>query len=320
VQPILDETSLLPCPERPAAERIHELARTMRALDGVGAPRVLHSVRDAVDRDLGDGRGLRSWCFDRATQRDAGRFVASRLAAQPFIDGPSGLFAAAEGQRAVEARVHGHVVLGTGLAALTDGIVVILPSETRPAAEHLEVELSYLEDDGMRSERARVQSFAVAAEVERAREALVERLDRTVRDGTTLVRSFGAVFPRLLLGDRARDQISALSGNEPVFRQLIRHLRALDDGVVRWEDGKPFEPVSVTFSVESKATLDDGALGPMRDFPTPPGFDAERWTLHTKLTGGAGARLYFRAVRSAQRTVVLVGYFGDHLPTVMYRT
>ena len=40
----------------------------------------------------------------------------------------------------------------------------------------------------------------------------------------------------------------------------------------------------------------------------------------TKLTGGAGARLYFRAVRTTADTVVLVGYFGDHLPTVRYRT
>lgn len=137
---------------------------------------------------------------------------------------------------------------------------------------------------------------------------------------TRLLARLGELFPRLRLGTRAVDQIAALTGSEPVFRQLLRHLRALDASATRWPEGEGFEPGGVTYSVESKATLDDGTLGPMRDFPVPEGFEAERWSLHTKLTGGAGARLYFRAVRTGAEAVVLVGYFGDHLPTVRYRT
>jgi len=168
---ILDETSLVPCPVWSPAARALDLARSLQAFDGLGAPRVLRSVRDAADRDIGNGFGLRIWCFDRATDRDAGRLLATRLASQPFIDGAGGLFAVAEGVRAVEAAVNGASALGAGLAALTDGVV-----------------------------------------------------------------------------------------------------------------------------------------------------DAERWSLHTKLTGGGGPRLYFRAVRPESGAVVLIGYFGDHLPTVKYPT
>lgn len=320
MEPILDETSLVPCPSWRPAARVLGLARTLQALDGLGAPRVLRSVRDAADRDIGDGSGLRRWCFDRATDRDAGRLLATRLASQPFIDGDGGLFAAAEGARAVEAKVSGVSALGAGLAALTDGVIAPLASSSRPAGGTLRVALTYLDEAGERSETIDVPAFASADEVEPQRLMLLERIDRSVADGGALLARLGELFPRLRLGTRAVDQIAALTGSEPVFRQLLRHLRALDVGAIRWPEGEGFAPGGVTYSVESSATLDDGTFGPMRDFPVPEGFEAERWSLHTKLTGGAGARLYFRAVRTGAEAVVLVGYFGDHLPTVRYRT
>lgn len=320
MDPILEETSLVPCAVRRASARVDELGRTLQALDRLGVSRVLHSVRDAADRDIGEGRGLRSWCFDRSTSKDAGRLVAARLAARAFVDGPGGLFAAAEGQRAVEARVAGAPVLGAGLAALTDSGLVVLASDVRPAAEHLTVELSFLDEGGVRSESIRLQTLATTTDVEGQRTSIIERVDRAVPNGVALVLRINEMFPRLLLGDRARNQIATLSGTEPVFRQLVRHLRALDAGVSQWAAGQPFEPVAVTYSVESQPTLNDGTLGPMRDFPVPPGFEQARWSLHTKMTGGSGARLYFRPVRTNERAVVLIGYFGDHLPTVRYRT
>lgn len=319
MEPILDETSLVPCTLWRPAARVLRLARTLQALDGLGAPRVLRSVRDAADRDVGDGSGLRRWCFDRATDRDAGRLLATRLASQPFIDGDGGLFAAAEGARAVEAKVNGVSALGAGLAALTDGVLAPLASASRPAGGTLSVALTYLDEAGERSETIDVAAFASTDEIESQRQMLVERIDRSVADGKELIGRLGELFPRLRLGARAVDQIAALSGSEPVFRQLLRHLRALDVGAARWPEGEGFEPDGVTYSVESKSTLDHGTFGPMRDFPVPAGFEAERWSLHTKLTGGAGARLYFRPVRAGAEAVVLAGYFGDHLPTVTYR-
>jgi hypothetical protein len=320
MDPILDETSLVPCPARAPSARIHDFGRALQALDRVGATRVLRSVRDAADRDLGDGRGLRSWCFDQATSKDAGRLVASRLAAQPFLDGENGLFAAAEGHRAVEARVGSMIVAGLGLAALTDGLVVALASHARPRGESFAVEVTYIEEEGDRTEGIEVRTFALAEDVDGARAELIQRVDRMMGDGAAIVARAAEVFSTLILGDSARSQIQGLTGSEPVFRQLVRHLRALHEGALRWEEGEAFAPVAVTFSVESKTTLDDGVLGALRDFPTPAGFSVERWSLHTTLTGGNGARLYFRAIRQQGKGFVLVGYFGDHLPTSRYRT
>ena len=107
MEPALDEASLIPCTKTPLADRVRQLADTLKALDSLGAPRVLRSVRDAADRDLADGRGLRQWCFDKLTPRDAGRFVAIRLDKAPYIDGRDGLFVEAEAGRAIQPSVSG---------------------------------------------------------------------------------------------------------------------------------------------------------------------------------------------------------------------
>lgn len=319
MEPILDESSLVPCSTRSPAARIEALASTLKALDGLGVVRVLRSVRDAADRDLGDGRGLRSWCFAGTTtkEKDAGRLIAARLDKQPYIDGDSGLFAAAEGPRAVEAQLGGQQVVGLGLAALTDAIVVALTTKELAAGAILTIDLTYVDEDGQREERVPVVVFTSEQEVTAARQAVVDRVDRAVPNGAGILERLAELFPRLRLGIDASTPIGALAGTETVFRQLVRHLRALDEGARTWTDGQ-YAPPAVSFSVESAATLNHGSYGPMRDFAMPDGFAFERWSLHTKLTGGNGARMYFRAERVQGEAVVLVGYFGDHLPTVRH--
>lgn len=320
MEPILDERSLVPCGGLSASERIVRLARTLRALDMTGASRVLRSVRDAPHRDIGDGRGLKGWCFDRGTDRDAGRFVAARLGKQPFVDGEGGLFASAEGGRAVEATVDEELVLGLGLAALNDEPAVRLESAQPTRAAQVAVELLVVDEEGEITQRNHVWLFGAEAEVEAAREALVARLDRSLSDGLAILDRCADLFPSIRFGEKAAAQIEALRGTEPVFRQLLRHLRALQEGVDGWAEGVAYEPVAVSFSPESKATLEHGSYGPMRDFPAPAGFAPGRWSLHTKLTGGNGARLYFRPERGpGGAAVVLVGYFGAHLPTVRFK-
>lgn len=313
--PILDESSLVLCSTHSPGERIECLAQTMKALDELGAKRVLRSVRDAADRDLQDGRGLRAWCFDRQTPRDAGRLVAARLDKQPYIDGAGGLFALAEGRRTVEARTAGQPVIGLGLAALTDGVALALTTDARASGGHVMVEIICLDDDGQYEEHVKVETFTLAQEVQDARQQIVGRLDRGVVNGSVLVERVGELFPRLRFGDVARTQIGDLQGNELYFQPLMRHLRLLNDAAQAWTTG-PLEP-PIPFSPESEATLAHGNYGPQRDFPTPDGFTMQRWSLHSKL--GNGVRLYFRGERVEQHSVVLIGYFGPHLPTVRYR-
>src|SRR5690606_3526484 len=139
--------------------------------------------------------------------------------------------------------------------------------------------------DGQRDEHVEVETFTSAEEVTEAGGRIGKRLDQAVRNGAELIARVTHLFPRLRLGDDARTPISKLTGSQPVFRQLVRHLRALDEGARTWTTGA-YAPVAVTFSVESEATLNHGTYGQQREFRAPEGFAlGERWSLHTKLTG-----------------------------------
>jgi len=318
--PVLDETALTPCSIHSPAERIITLAKTLSALDRLGVSRVLYSVCDAADRDIGHGRGLQSWCFDSSVNRDAGRLIALRLSKPPFIDGEDGLMASVEGQRAIVPTVSDEIAIGLGFAALTDELAILPISETRPRGGSCCVTVNILDNDGERCESGDVETYALEDEVLTHRESIMALVNRTLCDGSFIIGRLSEVFPQLHLGTRAHQQIAQMTGREPVFRQLLRHLRALNEGALNCLEGTVYAPEGISFSVESTSTLNHGTYGPMRDFPTPDGFEPERWSLHTKLTGGNGARLYFRHVRSGSQSFVLIGYFGDHLPTVTYRT
>jgi len=318
MEPLLDETGLVPCPHRSAAARIFELAATLKALDQVGAQPILRTVRAAADLDISGGYGFRYWCFQRDTNREAGLLVASRLQKQPYIDGPDGLFADAEGVRAIETQVGGVLVYALGLAALEEGIVTALGRDEYPAGGPVQVQVIEVTEDRNNQTTVPVFRFVSHDEVIAERINLIAKIDGSVRSGVELLDQLPAVFPRLRLGTGAQEDIRSLTGSEPVFKQLLRHMRALNQSATEWMDGVPFSPRGITYSSESNQTLNHATYGPMRDFPTPIGFQAERWSMHTKLTGGAGARLYFRAEHENGQGVVLLGYFGKHLPTVRF--
>jgi phage FluMu protein gp41 len=316
METILDELSLVPCLDVPVAERIFQLANTLKMLDALGAPRVLRSVRDAADRDIEAGRGLKNWCCDRQVEQTARMLIASRLSKQPFIDGADGLFAGMEGVRAVEASVAGKVALGAGLAALTDSVLVALKPVIDPSATKLTVQLHFLDEQGETEGEIAIARFLDADQVNAERLRIIALIDASVSNGRELLRRQMELFPLLRIGDLALTQLRALSGNEIVFRQLLRHLRALNDAA---KSNALFEPVGICKSAESSPTLNHSKFGPQRDFPIPEGFDYQRWSDHSKLTGGAGHRLYFRAEKVESGYLVLIGYFGPHLSTVSHK-
>lgn len=316
---ILDETSLVPCDSWPPSRRIQTLASTLQALDRLGCARVLRSVRTAADHDIGEGRGLRGWCFDQGTNREAGRFIAQRLGKQPFIDGDDGLFTEIEGERVIEGSILGKTVVGLAFAALTDMPAVALGSTALPTSTTVAVELINLDVEGEFQETVQVCRLVTEDDVIHQSELIIRCVESSVENGDQLMNRVGELFPRLRFGPMAIEQISSLTGNEPVFHQLFRHLRALDQGAAEWQPDTQYSPVgSITWSRESNSTLAHGSYGQLRDFPMPHGYAARRWSYHSKLSGGNGARLYFHAERINDASVVLIGYFGDHLPTVLF--
>jgi hypothetical protein len=316
---ILDESSLVTCDSWSPAQRILMLASTIKVLDQIGCARVLRTVRTAADQDIGQGRGLRNWCFSHGTNRDAGIFIAHRLGKQPFIDGTDGLFAMAEGGRAIEGCMGDVRVMGLAFAALTCQPAVALGSEILPNCTEATVNLTSLDGDEYLTEPILVCRVVTDEDVRQQSEAIAREIENSISNGCQLIERANDLFPRLRFGPRAEQQIASLTGREPVFHQLFRHLRALDQGAAHWTPDTTYSPAeAISWSNESNSTLQHGNYGPLRDFPMPNGFIQHRWSDHSKLSGGNGARLYFHAVRTTEQAVVLIGYFGEHLPTVRF--
>ncbi len=246
-------------------------------------------------------------------------FVARRLDKQPFIDGPDGLFGRIEGERAIEGHALGKKVIGLAYAALQDAPVVALGSAEIPGGANVEVDLITLDAESVFQESVQVCRLITELDVVKQNQAILCRIELSITDGVRLLERAYELFPQLRFGRKAREQIAVLRGNEAVFHQLFRHLMALQRGAVEWDMDVSYSPAgSISWSPESTATLSHRNYGPMRDFPVPDGFNQRRWSLHTKLSGGNDVRLYFDAERVDGEAVVLIGYFGDHLPTVKF--
>lgn len=320
MEPVLDEITVTPCSDWQPAERIRVLSELLKSLDRRGAARVLRSVRDVADRDFGGGRGLRSWCFDRSVDQVAGRLIASRLSIQPHVDGPNGIFAQAEGERVLEPRLNNILALGAGVAALNDSFLVGVGSAENSRGEVIDVEIVDASSEELNSSSITVFRYIQPDEVDANDQAIRLRVDQTLSNGVQLLARLNEIYPDIRLGVRAIESIRSLNGTEPVFQQVVRHLRALNNAVSNWLVGTSFVPEGITYSSESTQTLGHRRYGALRQFPCPEGFEHEQWSLHTKMTGGAGARMYYRPVWDLTNKVVLIGYIGAHLPCVLYPT
>ncbi|NJK32345.1 MAG: hypothetical protein HC927_08025 [Deltaproteobacteria bacterium] len=160
--------------------------------------------------------------------RDARLLVGLRLDKQPFIDGAGGLFEGAQRGFAVEAKLNGAEVFGLAVVALQGSIGVALSAHARPQGGMVPLELTFLDDEGIRRDDIEVPCVVAPNDAESLREVLLERLDLSLSNGRVLLERAQEMFPKLRFGDRACEQIDALHGTEPVFRQLVWHLRVLN--------------------------------------------------------------------------------------------
>jgi len=313
---ILDETTLAPCQVLSVEERITNLVRLLIGLDQLGAERVLRAVEDAASRDISNGFGLKDWCF-KIANRDAGRFLSTRLTRQPFVDGKDGLFERAEGTRSVEGRINFNPALGATLSALTNDCLVLLGSAQLRCASPREVDIDTLDEGGeMLRQRHTIVGLVCEADLTDTKKSeLRYKVWSRIENGTALLARAIEVFPRLVMGETAILQLHEFNRSSDHLKQILRHLDALNRAAIAWQTGEQYAVTGISASPESLATLNHGKLGELRDFHTPNGFAHQRWSWHSKITGTPVLRLYFRGVRTEIEGKVLIGYIGPHLPT-----
>lgn len=199
--------------------------------------------------------------------------------------------ARAEGNRILETQVNGTLVYGLGLGALEGRLVALLSSSTLPVGRLVDVQILDASTDPIAVTQASVTTYCCGDEVAADATDLHGLVDASVSSGQVLLERASEVFPHLRIDPRAADAFSALTGAEPVFQQLIRHLRALNSAADAWAAGAQYQPQGITFSprvgpdpvsrpVRSNARLPVAGWFSPGTVESPHQTDGRRWRAH----------------------------------------
>ena len=293
---------------------MRNLIEVSRAVFRIGAERTLRTTSDFMGRELARGYRVAQWLNDRTVDREERLFFKAIATKAPFLDE---LMAQAEEEQGVvlEFVFDAMAASGLGMAYLWDAPAVSLDGDARFRGDTVAVLLRSLGSaDMLLEEEVEVCCLSCLPQVESRRGWIVSRIQREVKTGEDLFGRGEVLLPNLQFCDDAPRQLRSLSGREPCFHQVCRHLFALNEYVGGWCGGA-FSMAGITWSEESEETLHHPEYGPMRRFTCPDGSE-QTFSLHTKPSGG-NVRIHFLPVQEKRQAYV--AYIGPHLPTVTFR-
>ncbi|HEX8672488.1 MAG TPA: hypothetical protein VF710_11405 [Longimicrobium sp.] len=299
-----------------ARARMDRLMGTIREARRLGADGPLRTVPGVHTREIASGYRVTNWLEDGIAQRESRELLRVLLAGAPYV--PE-LVAAAENEagQLVEYTFASKVSPGLGLADLLDAPAVSLQGDPSFQMDPITVHrrsISHGEDAEVLEELDVEVCNLAHAKHSTARGAwIAERLASGVQDGEDLWHERATLFPFITFCGDTERQLRRLTGAEPGFRQILRHLRVLSATTRDWTNGD-FLPLRVGATRESESTLRHGVYGPKRKFQTPLGKVQFSW--HTKLVG-ENLRIYF-SFESGPPKTTYVAYVGPHLSTVRY--
>ena len=122
------------------------------------------------------------------------------------------------------------------------------------------------------------------------------------------------IFSNLTFSPDVEDQL--LNLDNKVLQIIIKKLKGLDESVFKWREtrfGLPRWQSKITY--ESESVLRDKSLRDARRFRSVSGTD-EFYLWHARF--GSAGRIHFRIDESCYQ--IEVGYIGNKLPTVKFRT
>lgn len=297
-----------------AREKIANFIRTMAVarLRGVVGP--LRTPSNFCSLDLAPGYSIGAWFVDETVERELKGRLRSEVTKAPYLEE---LFAAFEEANDALAEVQhdGLVGVGLGLAAFQDLPLLSFAAERWQEVE-LTVETHLLTEEEEAVETQAVVNWHDPKSIGGFETWIDDRQRSEIRDGEELLAQAEEVLPRLDIMPACRDQIAGLTGNERPFREVIRHLIALNRRAATWFDG-PFEAgCEVPCSDESDTVHNNARFRQARTFVCDDG-EARLFSWHSKINCQAW-RIHFIADAATRR--VSIGYVGRHLPTANDRT
>lgn len=291
---------------------IESLMRLFNMLTECGFNRVLRVVEGFGQLPIAPNYSIVEWATDRSigANRDLQRLLLTTAGKAPYVEK---FISDAEGGCSVEFNYQGQPALGLGLAHLWESSALSLDGLAHFKAPFIDIDFHEICDDSESNSVVSVSSVSSPCHVEATCLLLKQKQKAGITNGELLLEKLPALFPHLNCGSEAARQISALSGGEQFFHEVIRHLSVLNTTMESWTGGA-FNPQGLTWSTESESTLNH--FSECRQFKCTDG-QVRLFSQHTKMLS-ANQRIHYYPL--IDEKIVHIGYVGKHLPTARHKT
>ena len=299
-------------------EASHGMARCMKLankLSGCGLTKIIRTTRDFSQRELSFRYTVHDWAVDKNAPcaHELRHYYLTHTAKSPYIEEFIQEHEDTE-QSCIEYTYLDEQAYGLGLAHIWNSAALSLDGDPAFKVDHVSLQKTTLSHTTeIVSETVKATSIWSIDQVAKIGQALQKQVQSSVKTGSELVEKVGEFFPLLKFSEHTKTQLRSLYGSEQFFPEIVTHLSILNKTMNNWNGGH-FEPKGITFSGESKPTIE--RYGDCRRFECVDG-ETRLFAMHTKMMS-SNQRIHYCPILESK--IVHIGYVGKHLPTIEHNT
>ncbi|MBF0153852.1 MAG: hypothetical protein HQL64_08965 [Magnetococcales bacterium] len=291
-----------------ARKHVKMLLDTIRAASQKGVSRQLRTSESFRNKPLADKYSWYNWSQDKNVPRELRHYFLSIATRAPYLDGLENTQEKATG---FDILFEGEIAEGLGVAFLTGGLAVSLPSSPEWESPFVTLDIQELQEDGSLLKYPKeVHHASVPSHVDHDHTKWIEEaLRQSVITADDLWQERNSLFPSLEFCTVVKKQMYGLP--KGTLLRFLRGLRCLEEYCQQWQCGN-FDQAGLgcVSSTETPKTLKE--YGQERTFTCPDG-TSRVFSHHVKL--GDLWRIHYYPMRPGK---IIIGYVGRHLNTSRY--
>ncbi|MDI9349003.1 MAG: hypothetical protein QM537_03250 [Candidatus Symbiobacter sp.] len=312
---VLDETTLIPCAAVTPIARIRSFSLLIKKFGDLGFNnKMLHCAETAPERDIGDGKSLKTWCFDH-TIKDEGRLILMAIGKRPSIQSELD-------DVPCEGKIKGNLVYGLAYAANNDFIAVGLECLAHELHFSQTVDLFIINNENLEAfEQKSVYRYTRAEQLEENINNIKAYIEGFIDSPKKLINNFANLYPNIIIGPEFADSISGV--DKQSLRQIKKSLEIcqFEASNYQYQKDKSFKLINPKYSAESETVRKSPRLRKLREFKYPADYAMSDNNPFFHLKWNNGFRLYFDIVQPsmANESVKIIALiYTKHLPTALY--